>query len=81
VVSDIDLAVACAGGAPQSSARELARTELITVEADDSLAHAAQLMSEHECPHLLVVEPQGGRPIGVLSALDLAGVLAWGSAA
>ena len=42
---------------------------------------AAQLMSEHEVSHLVVVQPHSGHPVGVLSALDLAGVLAWGGTA
>jgi CBS domain-containing protein len=35
-------------------------------------------MVEHEVRHALVVDPRSGRPVGVLSTLDLAGVLAAG---
>lgn len=55
----------------------LARTEPITVHAEDSLEHAAQLMAEHEVTHLMVVQPRSRHPVGVLSALDIAGALAW----
>jgi CBS domain-containing protein len=45
------------------------------VAAGDSLAHAAQLMSEHEIAHLVVVDQGTERPIGILSTLDVARVL------
>jgi hypothetical protein len=35
-------------------------------------------MDEHGTAHLIVVDE--GRPIGVVSSLDVAGVLAWGRA-
>jgi len=76
VIADIDI-VAAAGGSPDAPAGTLARTEPITVPPDDSLAHAAQLMAEHEVTHLVVVQPQSRHPVGVLSALDIAGALAW----
>jgi CBS domain-containing protein len=81
VISDSDLAVAAASGARDRTARELAGTESVTVAADDSLERAAQLMAEHQVSHLVVIQPHSGHPVGVLSALDLAGVLAWGGAA
>ena len=30
--------------------------------------------------HLVVTDAEAGRPIGILSTLDVAGVLAWGEA-
>lgn len=80
VIADIDIAAAAAG-ARDATAGTLARTEPITVYPDDSLVHAAQLMAEHEITHLLVVQPHSRHPVGVLSALDLAGALAWGGTA
>jgi CBS domain-containing protein len=50
----------------------------VTVAADESLERAAQLMAEHQVSHLVVIQPHPGHPVGVLSALDLAGVLASG---
>ena len=35
-------------------------------------------MLEHGTSHAVVVEPRTGRPIGVLSTLDIAGILGWG---
>jgi CBS domain-containing protein len=81
VIADIDLAAAAASDSRQGTAGELARTEPVSVAADDSLERAAQLMAEHEVSHLVVIQPHSGHPVGVLSALDLAGVLAWGGAA
>jgi CBS domain-containing protein len=34
-----------------------------------------QLMAEHEVTHVIVVERHSGRPIGVLSTLDVARAL------
>ena len=47
----------------------------MTVDEHDTLAHAAQLMSEHEITHLVVVDPKRKRPIGVVSTLDVARAL------
>jgi CBS domain-containing protein len=76
VIADIDVAAAAAGSR-DASARMLAGTEGTTVHPDDSLEHAAQLMAEHEVTHLVVVQPHSRHPVGVLSALDVAGALAW----
>ena len=78
VISDVDLAAAAARGSLLITAAELARVEPLTVAADDSLERAAQLMAEHELSHLVVIQPHSGHPVGMLSALDVAGVLAWG---
>jgi CBS domain-containing protein len=51
-----------------------------TVSSDDHLAHAAQLMAANGAEHLIVIGAEEGRPAGVLSTLDLAGILAWGEA-
>jgi CBS domain-containing protein len=80
VVSDIDLARAAGDDLDASTAGDHARTELVTIDPDASLARAAQMMADHEVAHLLVVQPHSGDPVGVLSTLDLAGVLAWGRA-
>jgi CBS domain-containing protein len=60
------------------NAGEIAATEYVTVDAETALPDAAQLMREHEVTHLIVVSD--GRPVGVLSTLDIAGALAWGEA-
>jgi CBS domain-containing protein len=81
VVSDIDLAAAASAGVEGRTAGQLARGEAVSVAADEPLARAAQLMAEHEVSHLVVIQPHSKHPVGVLSALDLAGVLAWGGTA
>ena len=78
IVSDSDIAMSAGADVDARTARDVARTELVTVPADETLARAAQRMAEHEVGHLVVVQPQSGHPVGVLSTLDLAGVLAWG---
>ena len=76
VIADVDIAAA-ATGSRDAVAGMLARTEPLTVRPQDSLERAAQMMAEHEVTHLVVVQPHSRHPIGVLSALDIAGVLAW----
>ena len=78
VVSDLDLAAAAGQDLDTRKVGEVAGTELVTVRAEESLAHAAELMAEHGVSHLVVVHPDDGHPVGVLSTLDVAGVLAWG---
>jgi CBS domain-containing protein len=76
----VDL-VAAAARSPEADARAIARSEPLTVTPEDSLPHAAQLMAEHGLSHLVVVQPHSRHAVGVLSALDVAGVLAWGDIA
>jgi CBS domain-containing protein len=75
VVSDLDLAAAFGLGG-DAAAGQLAATPAVTIEASESLRRAAQLMSEHGVTHLVAV--RHGRPIGVISTLDLARVVAEG---
>jgi CBS domain-containing protein len=60
------------------TAGEIAVAEPVTVEPSLPLDEAIRLMDEHETAHLIVAD--GGRPVGVLSMLDVAGILAWGRA-
>jgi CBS domain-containing protein len=77
VVSDLDLVQAAAAGELEDrTARGTAATPALTIGVEDTLQHAAQLMSEHELTHLVVVARGSKRPIGVLSTLDLARALA-----
>jgi CBS domain-containing protein len=78
MVSDVDVLRATGGDIDERTASEIAVTELVTVSTDERLDRAAQLMGEHEVTHLLVVDPQSRRPLGVLSTIDVAGILAWG---
>jgi CBS domain-containing protein len=75
IVSDSDLLQAAGTDPDAEAAARLARTELLTVTAGETLERAAQLMAEHEVTHVVVVG-DGGRPLGVLSSLDVARVMA-----
>ena len=74
VLADTDLLEALASGMDpeQTLVGAVAATEKVTISADEPLAAAAQLMAEHQVTHLLAIEPGSGRPIGVLSSLDVA---------
>jgi CBS domain-containing protein len=77
VVSDVDLLRAAQDDdLDKQKTRAIAATPVLTVTTGDGLADAAQLMTEHEVSHLIVIEPQSARPVGVLSTLDIARALA-----
>jgi CBS domain-containing protein len=78
MVSDQDLVRA--GMDPDAdTASDAARQPTITVKPSMPLREAAELMLREGVSHLVVVDdPETQRPIGVLSTLDFAGVLAWG---
>jgi CBS domain-containing protein len=75
VVSDVDLVTAAEEGLVGNGAASIAGTPAVTVGADDTLARAAQLMRDYAVTHLVVLGPRQ-RPVGVLSTLDIAGVVA-----
>ncbi len=68
VASDSDLLRAALAG-DESSAGQLARTEMVTVQEDTSLPDVARVLLEHEVAHALVLV--GTRPVGVISTLDV----------
>jgi CBS domain-containing protein len=77
IVADTDLLRAAEdGNIDEQPAQSIADTPVLTVASSEELARAAQLMVEHELSHLIVIERRSERPIGVLSTLDIAGVLA-----
>jgi CBS domain-containing protein len=71
IVSDLDL-VAAANGAEEPTAGQAAGTEPLSISASEGLGRAAQLMTEHGVSHLVVRDPAGGFPVGIVSTLDLA---------
>jgi CBS domain-containing protein len=75
IASDLDVVAAAATG-QEPNARQVASTEPLAVSADDSLTHAAQLMSEHAVSHLVVLDGAAGYPVGILSTLDIVAVYA-----
>ena len=71
VVSDLDV-VAAVASRTDCTAHQAGATETLIVSADTPLEAAAQLMNEHGVSHLVVIDPQGRYPVGVLSSLDVA---------
>ena len=80
IISDLDLVRAGIHDGAELTARTLAREPVITAEPAMPLREAGELMLTHAVNHLVVVQPGSQRPIGILSTLDVAGVLAWGEA-
>ena len=79
LVSDLDLVGAAEDGQLDGrTAGEIAASPSLSVAPDETLERAAQLMREYATSHLVVVHPHTGRPLGVLSTLDLANALAEG---
>lgn len=76
ILSDLDLMRAVANGRLDASAGEYAATEIVTVDPADTIEHAAQLMAEHDCTHLVVISGESALPVGVISSLDIAAALA-----
>jgi CBS domain-containing protein len=77
-ISDLDLARAAWSG-EELDAGAMATTPAVTVEATTPLGEAVGLMFERGVTHLVVIDGDA-RPIGVLSTLDVAGIVAWGRA-
>jgi CBS domain-containing protein len=76
LVSDLDLAAAAIEGIEGRVARQVSATPVVTVTSGEPLWRAAQLMTEHANPHLVVVDEATNRPVGILSTLDVAAVAA-----
>jgi CBS domain-containing protein len=74
VISDLDLVRGALDPEHQRTAEQLAVTEPLCVDADDDLETVASVLVAHEASHVLVVEDD--RPVGVVSTLDIAAVLA-----
>lgn len=80
VISDLDLVRAGIADVEPPSARDIAQQPLVTVEPSMPLREAGALMLTQGISHLVVVQPESQRPIGILSSADIAGVIAWGEA-
>jgi len=77
VVTDRDL-LGVASDAADRIAGSCATADPVTVPPDERLQVAVELMASHGATHLLVGDPGSEHPIGVLSSLDVAGIVAWG---
>ena len=76
IVSDLDLVAAGRLDVDQRTAGASAVTPIVAVRTDAPLVRAADLMAQHGVAHLAVVEPASGRPLGVISTLDIARAIA-----
>ena len=77
VVTDQDM-LEVASAAPDRLAGTCATTDPVMVKPSEPLEKAVELMRQHGTTHLLVGDPESHHPIGVLSSLDVAGIVAWG---
>ena len=69
---DIAIRVVAEGRDPESTTvREVASTELVTIDPAQSLDEALRLMAQHQIRRLPVVE-EDGRLVGVLAQADVA---------
>jgi CBS domain-containing protein len=77
VISDLDLVSAAFDhDAAEWKAGAAAATPAVTIGVDAPLRRAAQLMREYGIAHLVAVDPDAGTPLGIISTLDLARVIA-----
>ncbi len=78
VVSDLDLVAATPLDLDALTAGVTAVTPLVTVAADSPISEAGSLMAQYGTAHLAVTDPTSGRPVGVISTLDIARAVAAG---
>jgi CBS domain-containing protein len=78
IISDLDILRASMQPDGPDTAAEVAREPVINVDTTAALRDAAELMLTHGSSHVLGIDPKTRRPVGILSTLDIAGVLAWG---
>jgi CBS domain-containing protein len=78
IISDFDVLRAGMNQDGPDTAASLALRPIISVETSMPLREAAELMLAHAASHVVAINPETTRPVGILSTLDIAGVLAWG---
>ena len=73
VITDRDLAIRgiAEGRGADTTVRELASKDIVTIDPQQSLEEGAQLMAEHQVRRLPVVE-EDGRLVGMLAQADVA---------
>ena len=72
IVSDLDLVRALASGDPAVTAGQMAGSAIVAISPRDTLEQATRLMADYDMTHLIVVSPETGKPVGMLSTLDIA---------
>jgi CBS domain-containing protein len=75
VITDLDLLRAAIDSDLDRSAAELAREPIVTIAPSAPLEEAVALMAKLDIARLLVAEPGGAWPAGVLSSLDVIAVV------
>lgn len=75
VISDLDLVRAAGPELSERTARAFASEDALTVASDDSLEQVTRVMSKNGVAHVVVRDARG-RPVGVISTLDVIDVLA-----
>ena len=60
------------------TAGNVASGGVLLVHPDDRRMDVAERMLDEHTSHAIVVEQRTDRPVGVLSTLDIAGILGWG---
>jgi CBS domain-containing protein len=78
IISDFDVLQAGMRRDAPDTAAELALQPVVTVRTTDHLRDAAELMLAKSTSHVVAVNPKTEAAVGILSTLDIAGVLAWG---
>jgi CBS domain-containing protein len=76
LVSDVDIAQA-AIGRPEATAKDLA-APATGISDEATLIRAIEVMREQRTSHLIVTDVESGHPTGIISALDIAGIVGWG---
>jgi len=76
IISDVDVVRAGIRSGPEHLAGALALEPIITVEPELPLRQAGELMLTNNASHVVVIDPETQRPIGILSTLDITSVLA-----
>jgi CBS domain-containing protein len=76
LLSDLDLAGCASLDMDAHTAGRTAATPVVTVTPVETIERAAQLMRAYGTSHLVVVAADDNRPLGVISTLDIAAVLA-----
>jgi CBS domain-containing protein len=80
LISDLDLVRAGLAADAEQTASTLAKQPIISVEPSTPIREAAERMLSQGEAHVVVIAPGTQRPMGILSTLDIAGILAWGEA-
>jgi CBS domain-containing protein len=76
VIDTMDLIRALRDPDAAGCAEAISHQPAPAIDPDAPLSEAVRMMDEHSTAHLVVVDR--GRPVGVVSTLDVAGAAAWG---